>query len=578
MKRRDLSNLGSLWAYLANHSPATKADLAVFQKRLDCEGIDFLTKELPRLGKDLDRALIVGSPFELTARFGKHPGSELPEFLYSIFNQILWDDGTLKQHASPHHIKWGRQLTLMFFKLEVQHDEDSLEAAFASFRDCDISLDTPLIDEEFSSALLARASGLLSKVLHIKPCSSRQLVFRHGPGATACRSGSAQKYHLAPRFIRKLHNVFDYSETFFVNATHLCDQLKKLTHGPELDQPVSRISAVPKDSRGPRLICMEPREVMYVQQGLMRVLVHLIERHPLTRGFVNFASQSVNKDLAREASIHQGYATLDLKDASDRVRWDLVAFLLPFDWVVALHACRTEYVEFPNGYTFGPLEKFAPMGSAVCFPIESLIFWALLKAGLRTDVYVYGDDIILPTPRVDEAIAILERFSLKVNVEKSCYRTPFRESCGGDYFDGHDVGYVKCRKLVEKTVSSHQSFVGLCNEVINCFGIGAARELMSFGDRFYYPHVRTLSDLPLSYRCPASASNAVFFKRRWHPSWQKYQYLIPTIKNRIQKLRTHPKFHWCELLRKLSTEDSEFKIGEYADGTCIVKEAWRGDI
>jgi len=585
MKSGNHRILGSLWANLALHSPATKTDRDVFQRRCDCEGIRFLTIDLPALGKDLDRALIVGEPFVLTARFGKQKDSLLPAFLYNIFSKIFTDSGIIRPDASPHHIKWGRQLTLMFYKLEVPHDEATLEAAYAAFCDRDIALDSSLFDVESSSEILERAAARIRGVLSSRKDCTRELVPRHGSGATACRTRPWDKYHRVPRFIQKLNDVFDYSETFFVSASHLCDELKKLTHGPTLDQPVARLSAVPKDSRGPRLICMEPREMMYVQQGLMRMIYQIVEDHPVTRGRVNFTDQSVNKNLAQRASISMEYATLDLKDASDRVRWDVVASLLPFDWVKALNACRTEYIEFPNGYTFGPLEKFAPMGSAVCFPIESLVFWALLSGNICTDVYVYGDDIILPTQHVNAAIALLEKFDLKVNLEKTCYKTHFRESCGGEFYKGHDVGYVKCRKFVERNIDSHLSFVGFVNEIIEVYGDSVAARLMSFGDNFYYPHVRTVySNLPLSYKCNLMACNDVLFKRRWNKQLQKYEYRVPIVKARTRKLRSNPKYHWCELLRVLLTGSLPYdlgkpsRIGEYADGTCIVKDAWRGDL
>jgi len=575
LKKGNLSVLGHLWACLALHFQIDKTYLAYFKKRLDSEGINFLTKELPSLGKDLDRSLIVGEPLIISGRFGKHSDTNLPDFLYEIFIKIFNKDGTLRKNASPHHIKVGRQLTLMFYKLEVQYEEDTLKKSIDSFVSRDIALSTPISELGCQDKTLDRARAQLHRILPAREGFTNQLVPRHGSGATACRTRPQDKYHRTPRFIEKLNNVFDYGELFFLSTTHVCDELKKLTHSANLDRPVARLSAVPKDSRGPRLICMEPREMMYVQQGLMRMIYQIVENHPVTQGFVNFTNQSVNKDLAKLASEFQCYATLDLKDASDRVRWDLVKILFPFEWVRAFDACRTEYVELPDGTEFGPLAKFAPMGSALCFPVEALVFWAILKGNLHTDVYVYGDDIIVPMAHVDRAIELLESIDLKVNVEKSCYRTPFRESCGGDYYDGHDVGYVKCRKPVQKNVRSHESFIGFTNEIIEAYGIEAGRRLMSFGDGFYYPHPRTLSGLPLTYRDNNSAVNSVFFKKRWRRCYQRMELLIPQVQNRIKKYRSNPKFHWCELLRKFLTSDTEFRVGEYADGTCTVKDAWR---
>lgn len=606
----NLTNLGLLWTNLTTNPVltglVTQTCVDVFERRLRNEGIDFLTKTLPSLGKDFDRMLIGGDPLIITGRFRKQTGSELPEFLYNLFHKVLKNDGSLRPNASPQHIKWIRQLTLMYYKLEVEYGKILLKSAIADFCTRDTALDTPLYYVEVSGRLhenhagLERAAAQVYGVLNRREDCTRKLVPRHGPGATACGTLPQDKYHKVPRFIERLHQVFDYSEFFFLNANHLVDELDRLTDAGDLYQPVAKLTAVPKDSRGPRLICMEPREMQYIQQGLMRYLYDLIERHPMTHGRVNFTDQSINQRMACIGSSDGSYATLDLKDASDRVRWDLVQILFPANWVRALKACRTEYVQLPNEEgILGPLKKFAPMGSAVCFPVESLVFWGLISGNVCKDVYVYGDDIILPTAHVSEAIALLESVDLKVNIEKSCYKTSFRESCGGDYFNGTDVGYVKVRKWIDSTISSHQSLVGFVNEIIKSYGVDCARGLMRLCDDLYGPHVRSLSGVELSYYCEASASNDVFFKRRWNKALQKYEHRIPAIKSGYHKIRsyTRPKSHWCELLRRLATSDTTVKdnselkytrvlpeakaghrMGEYADGTCTIKEAWRGDL
>jgi len=577
-----LWSLTPIWCNLAKDLGVKQTYQDEFEQRVLSEGWKFLTVTLPQLGKDLDQALITGEQFQLTARFKKKSGSALPLFLNNMFRHVFSNHGWLRHDASPRHIKLIRQLTLMFYKLEVQYEENLLSRYYNDYIDRDSSLTSPLPNVEVSSRMLENARAYLSFVLPSSDGSTRKLVPRHGPGATACRTVPWDKYHKAPRFIQKLNEVFDYSETFFFNATHLADELDKLLESGDLDQPVARITAVPKDSRGPRLICMEPREMQYVQQGLMQLLYNIVESHPITKGFVNFTNQEVNKNLARKASINKELSTIDLKDASDRVRWDLVQALFPENWVRALGACRTEWVAFPKKTgipNYGPLLKFASMGSAVCFPVEALVFWAILKGNLPCDVYVYGDDIIVPSAWYSRACALLEAFDLKVNLNKSCHKTNFRESCGGDYFKGYDVGYVKYRKEGLHGLSSHLSFVGFVNEVIDAFGEPAADLLMRYGDTWYeYPHFRTLEQVPLTYRCSHKSLNDVFFRRRWNRDLQKYEYRIPIVKSRIVRKRSHPKFHWCELLRKHLTGDSESRVGEYADGHSIVKEAWRGDI
>lgn len=235
------------------------------------------------------------------------------------------------------------------------------------------------------------------------------------------------------RYYRSLAERFPYEDYFFFNLSHMCDELRSYLSLEELDTPVAKVVLVPKDSRGPRLISSEPLEVQWIQQMLMANMVHTIETHPLTRGLVNFTDQSVNRRLALRGSTEESnfLVTLDMKDASDRVHSTLVRILFPNTWVAALMAARSTATRLPNGEVV-QLHKFAPMGSATCFPVEALIFWALSTATIIDSsnsltingravtttpfatlnmlfrglercgtpacdraVYVYGDDIIL---------------------------------------------------------------------------------------------------------------------------------------------------------------------------------------
>jgi len=63
-------------------------------------------------------------------------------------------------------------------------------------------------------------------------------------------------------------------------------------------------------------------------------------------------------------------------------------------------------------------------------------------------VYVYGDDIIVPTTLVRFAKEALANVGLVVNESKSyTHQTPakFRESCGGDYFNGSEVAPIRLK-------------------------------------------------------------------------------------------------------------------------------------
>ena len=104
------------------------------------------------------------------------------------------------------------------------------------------------------------------------------------------------------------------------------------------------------------------------------------------------------------------------------------------------------------------MSKFAPMGSALCFPVESLTFWAIAVGSIwnltqdqlvaRQSVYVYGDDIIIDSKYTKLVIEALESVDLVVNRSKSFLgEHPFRESCGIEAWLGHDVTPLRVKKL-----------------------------------------------------------------------------------------------------------------------------------
>jgi hypothetical protein len=478
-----------------------------------------------------------------------------------------------------------RQLSYIFYKLEVPYDEHLVD----QFLDQFINTDQELADINFDSEDRFRLSsiegrersistrvivdemrGLISRILlfadprEIRPC--------HGSGATACHTPNQDKWHKL-RYYPKLDAYFDYSSYFFFSATHVADELEKLECAIERE-PWARVCLVPKDSRGPRVISCEPAELMYIQQGLMRKLYDTIETNSLTRGQINFTDQGVNRELARIGSITGEYCTLDLKDASDRVSLDLVRQVFPEDWVEALTACRSEETILPNGKRV-KLNKFAPMGSSCCFPVEALVFWACARATTRymtdrkTVIYVYGDDIICDVDSYNDIVVGLEAIGLLINRTKSYVKGPFRESCGGDYHYGMDVTPVRVRKFFSKSSIDLETSADLANEFIAKFGYEDSHHLVRIIEQtvgYLYP--RTELDYPVTIRTSPSASNDVVFKRRFNKSLQRYEHRILTLRHRVLQQRSPS---WGELLRKeLSREKAQANGDTYQHRLAII--------
>jgi hypothetical protein len=252
-----------------------------------------------------------------------------------------------------------------------------------------------------------------------------------------------------------------------------------------------RLACVPKDARGPRLVAPHLVSQMWCQQAVGRALSDLLVRQKRWYKYhlpsdsmvscINFDDQSVNSSLALYASANPGmYATLDMSDCSDLISYGLVAFLFSRTRLLQdLGAVRARYVR-----AHGSLHKLymhAPMGSACCFPVMSLVMWALCVAccivARREDfrsgdfsvpgVFVFGDDIILPTDCAEYVCNALPLFGLKPNKAKSYYGLGgFRESCGCDAYKGVDITPLRLKTGGVSSVSDVASLIEMVNHLV----------------------------------------------------------------------------------------------------------------
>jgi len=240
---------------------------------------------------------------------------------------------------------------------------------------------------------------------------------------------------------------------------------------------ISRVLTVPKDARGPRVICCEPASLMSHQKSVQLYLHDLFNSSSIASGHVNVLNQNINQELARIGSIDRSVATLDMAEASDRVSIALVKAIVPAVWFDLLMSLRSPQYTVEGShkrYKKVTMRKFAPMGSALCFPIETLCFWALSSAAVARKlgisvqraskkVVVHGDDTIVPVSCYSEVAETLEAFGLKVNLSKSFAKGFFRESCGGDYFKGHDVTPCRINNLWESPLERCVELMNLRN-------------------------------------------------------------------------------------------------------------------
>lgn len=170
----------------------------------------------------------------------------------------------------------------------------------------------------------------------------------------------------------------------------------------------------------------------------------------------------INSCLARLGSLDDSIATIDLKSASDYNPYKFVSWFMPSQAVKPLDTVRAKCIELPNG-TVMDLHMFSTMGNGFTFPLQTILFASIVEAayeelGLPTWNFsqmpafsVFGDDIICVRKAFDKVCSLLEWCGFVVNRQKSFNSGSFRESCGSDFYKGHDVRGIYAKKLYHET-------------------------------------------------------------------------------------------------------------------------------
>jgi hypothetical protein len=400
-------------------------------------GLQWCLNEAPKLEKHVLECVETGIELELT-RF--------PEQLRRLALASLVDAKAMR---------YLRQLLLFCYKASVTHDITTTEKAFTNFVDVNHSVG------KFSNSLARESPRLLDRVRrHVQSVLYRydERVFKpsHGPGAVTNSKWRWRNWYSTIEY------VYPYSDhmCLYFNQAH-CAQLDGAKLSDSID---AKVIAVPKDSRGPRLICVHPAEAIWAQQAVRRNLERAISSPrsdigPWPRGHIWFDDQRVNGSIALHSSRSGRYATIDMKEASDRISECLVQILFGRKDKY-FGCCRAQKFVIPKLGSFrnlvGDIHSYAPMGNATTFPVQSLVFWAICVASLQRQgfhqpgaVFVFGDDIEVPSACAQGVVDDLESFGLLVNRTKSFWRGAFRESCGVDAFKGVNVTPVRWKTTLD---------------------------------------------------------------------------------------------------------------------------------
>lgn len=237
----------------------------------------------------------------------------------------------------------------------------------------------------------------------------------------------------------------------------------------------SKLTTVPKKREIARCINIEgvlPKALQHVIGCNLREEFRLFG---LRFGFdtdLNTCSND-NAYKAYLGSKYEGFATVDFSSASDSLSITLIRALFSDNGPVCekyldlMEKVRSTHV-LVNGRPI-KTKKFASMGNAFIFELESIVFFVIvlayevarryplvkvlsrkhlvrkLKQILKSDeslkhVSTFGDDTVCSSDiDVENFRKYLGDFGLTMNPDKSFFIGPFRESCGYDFSDGEFV-------------------------------------------------------------------------------------------------------------------------------------------
>lgn len=455
---------------LAN--PFDLRDLETIRARVKSEGLSFLTITLPNFARDFERSVELGYIDSTCFRSFRKYGA-IPHLFKGMLSQVFdQKDGRIYDETSNLHrdiptiVEVIRQICLTFKKVELDCTPERVNSAMDEFAKieqelCEFTAPGQVV-QDFDLVSTCLWDNIMVNINY------NDVPPRHGPGATADGISGNGKY-LWQVWHERLEPFFPLTEcAYSLGAFPYAKELEIVTLvSPENEQPV-KVVPVPKTLKAPRIIAIEPCCMQYAQQQIRAVLYNTLESHRLTAGHINFRDQSINQRVALDASRTGKYATIDLSEASDRVPLSLVSRMFqsnPILWG-AIDACRSTRAKLPDGRVIS-LRKFASMGSALCFPVESMYFYticviALLKGknlpvthqnvfDVSREVYVYGDDIIVPSAYASIVLDALRSYNCKVNTNKTFMNGKFRESCGVDAYNGYMVNPIYLRQMPPKS-------------------------------------------------------------------------------------------------------------------------------
>jgi hypothetical protein len=478
-------------------------DIITLEKRFEHEGYGFLSVALPAYGSALQQGLASGR-FCCPFGFKTSKRGSLPLLFAGLISEVFDPiTGLLEPSVDSSKLKSLYQILFLFKKVQLSEESnDKLHTkAVAGFYSND-TIATEVVFPDSRKYALELLARLMMPKLRLN--NFDDVWCKHGPGAVKEGLKANQKWSAVTDAL--LTDGFRSDDLGFSSFGPFMFQ-PDLSSGEEwsdsfqsrslqsFDYRASSNSAklitVPKNSTSNRTITVEPVLNQFVQQGLNTVLRDSILGCDILRQCLALTDQTKNQQLALEGSLNGKWSTIDLKSASDLLSLkltDLVFSSFP-DFHRRMNDCRTPCVQ--DGFSEVPLGKFAGMGNALTFPVQSIVFAVIAMAAtldslslrinkknlmrVARSVRVYGDDIIVESRHSSSVVNWLSSFGLIVNEKKSFLVGNFKESCGVDAYMGVDITPIYAKPVPDHTSTDPSDIASLVS-LSNQFWLGGYYE------------------------------------------------------------------------------------------------------
>lgn len=285
----------------------------------------------------------------------------------------------------------------------------------------------------------------------------------------------------------------------------------------------SKMSFAHKSSDECRTINTEASLEMKLQKGAAAIIEDLLKEFY----DIDLRKQpTINRMLARIGSNGGVFATIDMKDGSNRISYKFMEFMLPQDVFQTLDHLRAKCIQVPGDLRkesmklYGTYEHqchmFSTQGNGFTFALQTLVFAALVEAAsndlgekhpvpwIRNQNYsVFGDDIICTNHAYYKVCNLLEWCGFTVNRSKSFATGCFRESCGADFFKGRNIRSVYIKRIQHER-HKYSAFNRLCRwsirtgvDITNC--LAYLKGLVEFRPVPFDEHDECGIKVPLRY-------------------------------------------------------------------------------